>query len=366
MQKILPTLLVARALLFLVVLAGIYFLNVFFIPTLAALVIGFASWPVYQRVVYYLGGRTTLAASLAIFLVVLLLVIPIGLALSYAIQEAGNFVSWALLANKHGMEVPQWIIALPVIGDKLTEYWRIFLGRPHVLGDLVKLISGEHLGDIYRMLISATGNVFHLLMAVLFMLVTLFSIYKDGSYVIQQLDVLGERILPDRWTRLSRVVPATISATINGMGLIAMGEGVILGMAYWITNVPFPILLGIVTSFMALIPGGAPLSFTLVSLYLIGSGCTASGIGLFMWGSIELLIVDKSLRPWLVGGPVKLPFLPTFFGLVGGIKTMGIIGLFVGPVLMALLVGMWREWVRNTQKEQKILHIKNRSMPRKQ
>jgi predicted PurR-regulated permease PerM len=69
------------------------------------------------------------------------------------------------------------------------------------------------------------------------------------------------------------------------------------------------------------------------------------GVALFVWGTTELFIVDKTLRPRLVGGPIKLPFLPTFFGLVGGVKTMGFLGLFVGPVLMALLVAIWREWM---------------------
>lgn len=147
------------------------------------------------------------------------------------------------------------------------------------------------------------------------------------------------------------MVPATVSSTVTGMCLIALGEGVVLGLAYWIAGVPSPVLLGVITGFMALIPGGAPLSFTLVSLYLIGSNHLVAGLGLFIWGTVELFIVDKTLRPRLVGGPVKLPFLPTFFGLVGGVKTMGIVGLFVGPVLMALLVAIWREWVRNTERE---------------
>ncbi|MDO8270520.1 MAG: AI-2E family transporter, partial [Gammaproteobacteria bacterium] len=90
----------------------------------------------------------------------------------------------------------------------------------------------------------------------------------------------------------------------------------------------------------------APLIFSLISIYLLGSGETGAGLGLFIWGSVELFVVDKTIRPRLVGGPVKLPFLPTFFGLIGGVKTMGIIGLFVGPVLMALLVSIWREWLR--------------------
>ena len=179
------------------------------------------------------------------------------------------------------------------------------------------------------------------------MLITLFFVYKDGGALVRQIDRVGERLLPTHWQRFSRVIPATVSATVTGMGLIAVGEGVVLGTAYWIAGVPSPILLGAATGFMALIPGGAPLSFTLVSIYLIGSGKVAAGIGLFAWGSFELFIVDKTLRPRLVGGPVKLPFLPTFFGLVGGVQTMGLVGLFVGPVLMALLVGFWREWVRS-------------------
>jgi predicted PurR-regulated permease PerM len=106
------------------------------------------------------------------------------------------------------------------------------------------------------------------------------------------------------------------------------------------------VTLGVITGLMALIPGGAPLCFSLVSVYLVASGSPIAGIALFAWGSTELFIVDKTLRPKLVGGPVKLPFLPTFFGLIGGVKTMGFVGLFVGPVLMALLVALWREWVR--------------------
>ena len=76
------------------------------------------------------------------------------------------------------------------------------------------------------------------------------------------------------------------------------------------------------------------------------SGSPGAGVALFVWGCVELFIVDKTIRPLLVGGPVKLPFLPTFFGLIGGVKTLGIVGLFVGPVLMALLVSIWREWAR--------------------
>ena len=198
-------------------------------------------------------------------------------------------------------------------------------------------------------MIAAGDGVFHLFLTLLFMLIALFFVYRDGASFTRQIDLLGERILPIRWERISRVVPATISSTVTGMTLIAIGEGIVLGIAYWIAGVPSPVTLGVITGVMALIPGGAPLSFTLVSIYLLASGSYFAGIALFVWGAVELFIVDKTVRPRLVGGPIKLPFLPTFFGLVGGVKTMGFLGLFIGPVLMALIVSIWREWIREVR-----------------
>lgn len=348
-QPVFPAYLIARWLLLLVVAAGLYFLSGFLVPALAALIIGLATWPLYQRVVRFCKGRNILAATLALCTVIVVVVVPLSMALVYAIQEAGNFLAWALAANRHGVAVPAWLSALPGVGERLSEYWTLYLGEPHALGTMVEIVSGEHLGNIYRMVVSATGNIFQWLLTLLFMLITLFFVYKDGTRMVSQLDILGERVLPTRWQRFSRVVPATVSSTVTGMSLIALGEGVVLGLAYWVAGVPSPVLLGVITGFMALVPGGAPLSFTLVSLYLIGSDQLVAGLGLFIWGTVELFIVDKTLRPKLVGGPVKLPFLPTFFGLVGGVKTMGIVGLFVGPVLMALLVAIWREWVRSAE-----------------
>lgn len=349
MPPVLQAPLIVRVLLLLIFAAGVYFFGGFLIPVLAALIIGFASWPLYRRVVQTCNGNTTLAATIALLVVICALIAPLSIALHYALDEASGFVRWVLEANRMGAPPPQWIEALPMIGERLAGYWRQHLSQPNALGHWVQLLSGEHLGDIYRTALAATRDLFHLALTLLFMLITLFFVYKDGARIAAQLDIAGERILPLRWQRFSRVVPTTVSATVTGMGLIAIGEGVVLGIAYAIAGVPSPVLLGVVTGFMALIPGGAPLSFTLVSLYLVGSGSLAAGVGLFIWGTVELFIVDKTLRPRLVGGPVKLPFLPTFFGLVGGVQTMGLVGLFVGPVLMALLVAVWREWLLGVQ-----------------
>lgn len=346
MPPVLQISFIVRGLLLLLLAAGAYFLSGFIIPALAALVIGFASWPLYRRGVAACEGNTTLAASIAIMVVVCALIVPLTIAIHYALVEAGNLINWLLEANRTGAEVPEWIGTLPVVGARLAEYWHTYLSEPQAIGHWTQVLSGQHLGNIYRTLLTITGDLFRLALTTLFMLITLFFVYKDGVRIAGQLDIVGERLLPSRWQRFSRVVPATVSATVTGMGLIALGEGVVLGVAYWIAGVPSPVLLGVITGLMALIPGGAPVCFTLVSIYLAGSGEVAAGLGLFAWGTIELFIVDKTLRPRLVGGPVKLPFLPTFFGLVGGVQTMGLVGLFVGPVLMALLVAIWREWLR--------------------
>ncbi len=351
MSPVVQAPLVARVLLLLVIAAGVVFFRGFLVPVLAALIIGFASWPLYERLVALCRGRTAWAATLALLVVMVGLVVPLSLALHFALQEATSLVQWLLEANRSGAAVPRWIESLPLVGERLAEYWRDHLGEPGALGEWVQILSGEHLGNLYRFALATTGNVVNLALTILFMLITLFFLYKDGTRFAAQLDIVGERTLPLRWHRFSRVVPATVSATVIGMGLIALGEGVVLGVAYWIAGVPSPVLLGVVTAFMALVPGGAPLAFTMVSLYLVGSDHMVAGVGLFVWGAVELFIVDKTLRPRLVGGPVKLPFLPTFFGLVGGVKTMGFVGLFVGPVLMALLVAIWREWLRNIATE---------------
>lgn len=338
---------VARWLLVLVMIAGVYFFIDFLIPVLAALIICVASWPLYQRLLTGCGQRKTLAASLALGLIVLCLVIPMVMAFTYAFQELKGWVGWLLTVNQQGMPTPAWVAGLPGVGEWLDKQWQTYLAEPHALEYYIQLVGGEHIGNISRWVLALGSNALHVALTLLFMLITLFFLYKDGAGMARQLDIVGERVLPARWQRFSRVVPATISSTVMGMGLIALGEGLVLGTAYWIAGVQSPVVLGVITAFMALVPGGAPLTFTLVSLYLIATGHVPNGIGLFLWGAVELFIVDKTLRPRLVGGPIKLPFLPTFFGLVGGVKTMGLVGLFVGPVLMALLVASWREWLHD-------------------
>jgi predicted PurR-regulated permease PerM len=347
-MALIPSISAARWLLILIAIAGIYFFYGFIVPVLAALVIGFATWPLYGDLLRRTGNNT-IAATIAIVLIVTFLVLPIVFAVTYTSGEVKDWFAWAVHANRFGAPTPQWLLALPVVGSWLDEQWTRYIGSPGSIGELAQVVSGANIGNIYRAVLAAGGGAFHVVLTMLFMMIALFFVYRDGPSFVRQLDLLGERILPNRWERISRVVPATISSTVMGMTVIAIGEGIVLGLAYWVAGVPSPVTLGVITGLMALVPGGAPLAFTVVSIYLLASGDHVAGIGLMIWGTVELFIVDKTLRPKLVGGPIKLPFLPTFFGLVGGVKTMGFLGLFIGPVLMAIIVAIWRESIREVE-----------------
>ncbi|TCT35286.1 AI-2E family transporter [Martelella mediterranea] len=342
---LIPSVSAARWLLLGVAAAAIYFFHGFIVPVLAALIIAFASQPIFNDLNRRLGNRRALTSAIAIFLILLFLILPIVFAVIYMSRELEAWIIWATEANRIGAPAPDWIFNLPVVGQWIAEKWETYLGQPGDIGQLIQAVSGENIGGIYRTALFVGGRAFGLILAALFMLIALFFIYKDGPKFVGQLDIIGERLFPNRWQRISRVVPATISSTVTGMTLIAMGEGVVLGTAYYLAGVPNYVSFGLITAVMAMVPGGAPLTFTLISGYLIARGTPVHGLALLAWGTIELFIVDKTLRPRLVGGPIKLPFLPTFFGLVGGVKTMGLIGLFLGPVLMALMVAIWREWV---------------------
>ncbi|MDR0769763.1 MAG: AI-2E family transporter [Burkholderiales bacterium] len=342
---------VARWLILIVLAVGVYFFHGFLVPILAALIISFASWPLYKKLVVRCRNKTWLSASIATFLVFLLIIVPLVILVFYTIREVQHGVTWLVSVNRYGAEVPAWIMQLPVVGAYLAEWWDETLNHPHAISELTQLIGLGQLANISKVVITFGGQLFSVLLALLFMLFTLFFVYKDGHSLAQQLDKVGERILPKRWYRVSRVAPTMVSATVTGMTIIAIGEGIVFGFAYWLFGAPSPLTLGIITGVMAMIPGGAPTSMTLVSLYLLGSGHPMAGLGLFAWGAIQLFVVDKTIRPKLVGGPAKLPLLPTLFGLVGGVQTMGIVGLFVGPVVMALLVAIWREWLTEEDDE---------------
>jgi predicted PurR-regulated permease PerM len=294
MSSPLPANPVARWLLVLILAAGVYFFHGFLVPVLAALIIGFASWPLYKRLVRACGGRTPIAATIALGIVLLVLVVPLAMLLSYGVNEISTWVAWLVEANREGVPVPQSVIATPFLGQWLAETWQQYLGEPRALGEVVQFLSGEHIGNISRWVLATGRGAFDLLLSVLFIMITLFFVYKDGTKLVGQLDRIGERVLPLRWHRFSRVVPATVSSTVTGMTLIAVGEGIVLGVAYKIAGVPSAFLLGVITGFMALIPVAPGHTRFALSRWQRQPDC---GPGTLCVGSDRAFIVDRLFVP---------------------------------------------------------------------
>jgi predicted PurR-regulated permease PerM len=135
-----------------------------------------------------------------------------------------------------------------------------------------------------------------------------------------------------------------VLGTVNGLVLVGLGEGVLLGIAYILAGLPHPVTIAVVTGILAVIPFGAPVVFGAAALYLAAAGSTTAAAAVFGFGVAVVFVADHFVRPVLIGGAVRLPFLWVLLGILGGLETFGILGLFLGPAVMAALISLWREW----------------------
>jgi predicted PurR-regulated permease PerM len=158
------------------------------------------------------------------------------------------------------------------------------------------------------------------------------------------MEAIGHHLIgTTRWTLYSTKVPTAIRATVNGLVLVGLAEGLLLGIGYEFASVPSAVLWAAATGVLAIIPFGAPLAFGAVAALLLVGGNTAGAIGILAWGTVVLFVADHFVRPAIIGNATKLPFVAVLLGILGGVETLGLIGLFVGPVVMTLFVTLWHE-----------------------
>jgi predicted PurR-regulated permease PerM len=136
-----------------------------------------------------------------------------------------------------------------------------------------------------------------------------------------------------------------IRATVDGIVLVAVAEGVIMTAVYAIARAPHPILFGAVTGIFAMVPFAAPVVFGVVALLLGTGGHVGAAAGVLVTGTLVLFVADHFVRPMIIREGAKLPFLWVLLGILGGIESFGLVGIFLGPALMAALVSLWRGWV---------------------
>jgi len=294
------------------------------------------TWPLHQRLLRR-GWPRIASAGLLVGLLVAGFAGPTLLLFETLGGELAGVQRLVTNLNATGVAVPSWVARLPLVAEPAVQWWREHLAVPGGVHSLIRSTVGDlmpHLSGAARTWGSTIlANALYLFLTLL----TLFMLYLHGPAVVRYVDRAGERLVPLHYPMLRRVFPLSVRGTALGLCSVAILEGIVLGIAYAIAGAPAPALLGVITGYMALIPGGAPLSFTMVSLLLLGQGHSGAALALFSWGAIELFLVDKFIRPKLIGHKVNLPFLAVLFGLLGGVSTLGVLGLFVGPFMMAVL-----------------------------
>jgi predicted PurR-regulated permease PerM len=177
----------------------------------------------------------------------------------------------------------------------------------------------------------------------------LFFLYRHGASVLEQFRRVAARWLGEASRGYILAVGVTVRAVVFGIVLTALAQGVLAGLGYWVAGVSAPALWGVITALVSLIPFVGPVVWIGLSLALLANGETQAALGLFLWGALVVSWVDNLIRPLVISGPTRIPFLLVFLGVLGGLKAFGLIGLFLGPVLLAVSVAIWREWLAHAR-----------------
>ncbi len=333
----------AMALFF--VLLGLWTLKTF-LPALAwAAIFAVALWPLYQRAHRArAGGRhevlLPLGFTLAVTLVFVLPLVFLGAELA---QEAHGISQWAQSAHENGIPVPQQVQALPWAGPRLAALWQSHLSHPHPAAGVLERLRQPGVMTEGR---AVGASLLRRLTLFGFTLLTLFVLLKEGDAVAAQLRTASRRAFGDTGERIGGQIVASIHGTVTGLVLVGLAEGVVLGVAYAIAGVPHPVLLGAISAVVAILPFGATAAAAVAALLLAATGGLIAALVLFAFGTALAFGTDHFVRPVLIGGATKLPFLWVLLGILGGLEVWGLLGLFLGPAIMAALMLLWRDWVK--------------------
>lgn len=314
-----------------------------FIPSLVwAAIIVIASYPVYQRWHRFFGERHNLSALLFTLILSLLIILPLSWLVSILVRDLQFFVNYLQVINRDGGEVPLYFKQLPLVGNEIETYWNANVAHP---GNIKQLLSNLHLSlTSTSYYVKQVGvGVAHRSFQLGFTLLTLFFFYRDGDHLFHQINRIGENCLGKRWFRYAEKLPVALRSIVNGTVVVGIGVGILTGVCYALVDLPGPAVLGFITAFSAMIPFLVSGVFAILGLILLANGSMLSAIIVVVWGTLVMFIADHFVKPVLIGGAIRLPFLAVLFGILGGVETVGLLGLFVGPIIMVLFMTLWYE-----------------------
>jgi predicted PurR-regulated permease PerM len=329
-------------------LLGLWILHRFLAALAWATILAIALWPLYWRLARAFSprGQRILAPLAVTLLVGLVLIVPLAYVAFELARESGGFLRYIHEVRDAGLPVPPWLPRLPGVGYQIAGWWRANLSDPQMIHELFGRIftripaeSASRLG----------GEVVHRLIIFGFTLLTLFFLFRDGAALSRQLLGLSHRVLGPSGEQVARHMIAAVHGTVTGLVLVGLAEGVLIGFAYLLAGLPHAVPIAALTGVFAVIPFGAPVVFCAAGLYLLAQGSTIGAAIVVGSGFLVVFVADHFVRPFLIGGAARLPFLWVLLGILGGLETFGLLGLFLGPVVMAALVSLWREWIKTPE-----------------
>jgi len=319
-------------------LIALYLCWLMFKPFVA--VIGWATvlvivfYPVHERLARRLG-KPALSAILSCILVILLILVPITLITLAILRELSGALQTLQAASNYLLDPNS-----PVTGPLLRFIGRFvdisqFQTEDYVLEQL-KGMSGSIAGRTLGFL----GGVLGVFVQMLFVVFTMYYLFKDGERIANSVrDALPlERAQADALMTRTREV---IDASVYGVISIAVIQGTLGGLAFWVLGLPSAIVWGVTMTFLSMIPMlGAFLVWVPAAIYLAVMGQIPKAIILAVWGTLVIGMIDNFLRPKLVGGRTRLHELLIFFAVLGGLQVFGVLGFVLGPVVLAVCLAL--------------------------
>ena len=314
-------------------------------PFLASLawagILAYVTWPLHQWLCRRLPGRDSLAALLMTVGVATTLLLPMVWVLFTLVEDMTAASAALKQLAAHGLPpLPPGVAAWPGGEWVVAQYDRV-QGDPAWMRAQIAALGLTDAVNI-KLVVGGVGrNAAKFGLAVF----ALFFLYRHGASVLMQFRGVATRWLGEAARGYIHAVGVTVRAVVFGIVLTALAQGVLAGLGYWVAGIAAPALWGVVTALVSMIPFVGPVVWIGLSLGLLASGETQAAVGLFLWGALVVSWVDNLIRPLVISGPTRIPFLLVFLGVLGGINAFGLIGLFLGPVLLAVSVGIWREWL---------------------
>jgi len=325
-----------------VLVAGVFLvLRPFISAIFWAAVLAATTWPVFAWLRRRLAGRSGLAAAAATLLILVVVVTPFVVVGATLAENSGHVSEFIHGFIEHGPpDLPAWVNGIPLIGERVSAYWSSFAHDSSAMFvELRKFM--EPIRDFA--LQGGAGVAAGLLQLTLSVLIAFF-FFRDGDDIVLRLRGAVSRIAPERGLRMLQVALATTRAVVYGILGTALAQGVLMAIGLWIAGVKAAPLLGLATFFLSPVPVGPPLVWIPAGVILIAQGETGWGIFLFVWGALVVSSVDNFIKPMIISRGSDLPFILVLLGVFGGVVAFGFIGVFLGPVLLALGFAMIKEW----------------------